>query len=63
MPAVNREGSNINVKVGSVADGGVYIQWIEVVSGDKATEVSPAAPMISQSIVMSKNILHPWIIS
>ena len=39
VPVVNREGSNINVKVGSVAhpmEESHYIQWIEVVSGDKA---------------------------
>lgn len=39
VPVVSREGSNINVKVGSVAhpmEESHYIQWIEVVSGDKA---------------------------
>jgi len=39
VPVVNRDGKNVNVKVGSIAhpmEESHYIQWIEVISGDKA---------------------------
>jgi superoxide reductase len=39
VPVVSREGKNVNVKVGSIAhpmEESHYIQWIEVISKDKA---------------------------